>query len=126
MCWVVKYPDGRLRCIEIAVREIQSVKIQVLVGPLCGRNHPHRRAPHGYRLGRANVRCPAVARGLGFYEQGIVQTLFWARLPGDTLIILGTVIYAADIVRKRSVLRATESDPSAEDIAVAEGVLDDD
>ncbi|MXR52454.1 cytochrome B [Halovenus sp. WSH3] len=68
----------------------------------------------------------AAARSLAFYEQGIVQTLFWARLPGDTLIILGTVIYAADIVRKRSVLRSTEPDPTTEDMAVAEGVLDDD
>ena len=56
----------------------------------------------------------------------IVQNLFWARLPGDTLIILGTVIYAADLVRKRFVLRASESDPEIEDMAVAEGVLDDD
>jgi len=68
----------------------------------------------------------AAGRSVAFYNQPIVQNLFWARLPGDTLIILGTVIYAADLVRKRFVLRASESDPEIEDMAVAEGVLDDD
>jgi nitric oxide reductase subunit B len=68
----------------------------------------------------------AAARSVAFYNQPIVQDLFWARLPGDTLIIVGTVIFAADLVRKRFVLRATEDDPDVEDMAVAEGVLSDD
>ncbi|GAB3312485.1 cbb3-type cytochrome c oxidase subunit I [Haloplanus salinarum] len=68
----------------------------------------------------------AAGRSLAFYNQPIVQTLFWARLPGDTLIILGTAIYAADLVRKRFVLRVSEDDPDVEDMAVAEGVLSDD
>ncbi|NHN42773.1 cytochrome B [Halorubellus sp. JP-L1] len=68
----------------------------------------------------------AAARSLAFYDQPIVQNLFWARLPGDTLIILGTTIYAADLVRKRFVLRESEDDPSVDDMAVAEGVLNDD
>ncbi len=68
----------------------------------------------------------AAARSVAFYNQPLVQDLFWARLPGDTLIILGTVIYAADLVRKRFVLRGTEDDPDPEDMAVAEGVLSDD
>ncbi|WP_135365986.1 nitric-oxide reductase large subunit [Halosimplex halophilum] len=65
-------------------------------------------------------------RSLAFYERPIVQTLFWARLPGDTMIIAGTALYAADLVRKRFVLRGTEDDPSVDDMAVAEGVLGDD
>ena len=68
----------------------------------------------------------AAARSVAFYNQPIVQDLFWARLPGDTLIIVGTVIFVADLVRKRFVLRATEDDPDVEDMAVAEGVLSDD
>ncbi|WP_435183700.1 nitric-oxide reductase large subunit [Halobellus sp. EA9] len=68
----------------------------------------------------------AAARSLAFYEQPIIQMLFWARLPGDTLIIVGTVIYAADILRKRFVLRHSEEDPDVEDMAVAQGVLGDD
>jgi nitric oxide reductase subunit B len=68
----------------------------------------------------------AAGRSLAFYNQPIVQNLFWARLPGDTLIILGTCIYAADLVRKRFVLRASEDDPDVDDMAVAEGVLSDD
>jgi nitric oxide reductase subunit B len=68
----------------------------------------------------------AAARSVAFYNQPIVQDLFWARLPGDTLIILGTVIYAADLVRKRIVLRSSEEDPGVDDVAVAEGVLSDD
>ena len=68
----------------------------------------------------------AFARSLAFYNQGIIQTLFWARLPGDTLIILGTVIYVADLLRKRFVLRSSSDDPSVDDMAVAESVLNDD
>ena len=66
------------------------------------------------------------ARSLAFYNQDIVQTLFWVRLPGDTLIILGTVLYVADLVRKRFVLRQSADDPGVDDMAVAEGVLNDD
>ena len=68
----------------------------------------------------------AAGRSLAFYNRPIIQTLFWARLPGDTLIILGTMIYAADLLRKRFVLRASEDDSTVEDMAVAEGVLSDD
>ncbi|MFD1571426.1 nitric-oxide reductase large subunit [Halorubrum laminariae] len=68
----------------------------------------------------------AAGRSLAFYEQPIVQTLFWARLPGDTLIILGTVLYVGDLVRKRFVLRQSEDDPTIDDMAVAEGILSDD
>ncbi|TKX42681.1 nitric-oxide reductase large subunit [Halorubrum sp. ARQ200] len=68
----------------------------------------------------------AAARSLGFYERDIVQTLFWARLLGDTLIIAGTAIYVADLIRKRFVLRASEDDPAVEDMAVAEGIVGDD
>jgi nitric oxide reductase subunit B len=68
------------------------------------------------------------ARSLAFYERPLVQTLFWARMPGDTLLIVGTVVYAADVVRKRFVLRTPEDDPGVESVAVAKGVLglDDD
>jgi nitric oxide reductase subunit B len=40
------------------------------------------------------------ARSLAFYSRDLVQLLFWARLPGDTMIILGTVIFGYDVVRK--------------------------
>jgi nitric oxide reductase subunit B len=83
--------------------------------------------PVGFlQLEAAFTESYAAARSLAFYEGGLVQTLFWIRLPGDTLLILGTVIYAADIVRKRFVLRQAEDDPDIEDMAVAEGVLGDD
>jgi nitric oxide reductase large subunit len=68
----------------------------------------------------------AAARSLAFYERPLVQALFWARLPGDTLIIAGTVVYAADLVRKRFALRSTAEDPGPEDVAVADGMLNDD
>jgi len=68
----------------------------------------------------------AAGRSLAFYNQPIVQTLFWARLPGDTMIVAGTALYVADLVRKRFVLRSTEDDPDVDDMAVAEGVLGDD
>ena len=45
------------------------------------------------------------ARSLAFYEQPVVQALFWARLPGDTLLILGTLVFAYDVVAKLRHLR---------------------
>ncbi|WP_459194540.1 nitric-oxide reductase large subunit [Halosimplex sp. J119] len=68
----------------------------------------------------------AAGRSLAFYNQPIVQNLFWARLPGDTMIIAGTALFAADLVRKRFVLRGTADDPDVDDMAVAEGILGDD
>jgi len=65
-------------------------------------------------------------RSLAFYNRPLVQNLFWARLPGDTTIVAGTALYAADLVRKRFVLRSTADDPDVDDMAVAEGVLGDD
>jgi nitric oxide reductase subunit B len=40
------------------------------------------------------------ARSLAFYEGGLVQLLFWARMPGDALIILGTVLFGYDVTKK--------------------------
>jgi nitric oxide reductase subunit B len=45
------------------------------------------------------------ARSLAFYERPVVQALFWARLPGDTLLILGTVVFGYDVVDKLRHLR---------------------
>ncbi|MFC6716203.1 nitric-oxide reductase large subunit [Natrialbaceae archaeon GCM10025810] len=41
-----------------------------------------------------------VARSLAFYESGAVQTLMWLRMPGDTLVILGAVLFAWDVAAK--------------------------
>ncbi|WP_336037982.1 nitric-oxide reductase large subunit [Halobacterium yunchengense] len=51
----------------------------------------------------------AAARSLGFYNRELVQLLFWARFPGDTLLILGTVVFAYDVLKKRFVLRSVTS-----------------
>lgn len=40
------------------------------------------------------------ARSLAFYSRDLVQLLFWARLPGDAMIVLGTVVFGYDVVRK--------------------------
>ncbi|MCU4716941.1 nitric-oxide reductase large subunit [Halapricum hydrolyticum] len=83
--------------------------------------------PVGFlQLDAAFTESYALSRSLAFYNQDVVQTLFWARLPGDTLLILGTVVYVADLLRKRFVLRSSADDPSVDDMAVARGVLDDD
>lgn len=66
----------------------------------------------------------AVARSLSFYNRGLVQLFFWARFPGDTMLILGTVVFAYDVVRKRFLLRDVEADASTG--PVASRVLGDD
>jgi nitric oxide reductase subunit B len=45
------------------------------------------------------------ARSLAFYEQPLVQALFWARMPGDTLLILGTLVFGYDVLVKLRHLR---------------------
>ncbi len=40
------------------------------------------------------------ARSLAFYDGALVQLLFWARMPGDVLLIAGTVLFAYDATRK--------------------------
>jgi len=52
------------------------------------------------------------ARSLAFYNRDLVQLLFWARLPGDALLILGTVVFAYDTVRQRFALRDTSAPSS--------------
>jgi len=47
------------------------------------------------------------ARSLAFYNRDLIQLLFWARLPGDTMLIEGTMIFAYDMVKQRSALRDT-------------------
>jgi len=53
------------------------------------------------------------ARSIAFYERDLVQAFMWARMPGDVLLIAGTVVFAYDVVRKRFVLRDTDVDDAA-------------
>jgi nitric oxide reductase subunit B len=63
--------------------------------------------PVGFlQLETAFTQSYAAARSLAFYNSDLVQLLFWARLPGDTLIILGTFVFLYDMVRKRFTLRS--------------------
>jgi nitric oxide reductase subunit B len=64
-------------------------------------------------------------RSLAFYEQPIVQALFWARMPGDTLIILGTAIFGYDVVAKLRNQSAAET-PTEGSQPIADRVLGDD
>ncbi|WP_247729889.1 nitric-oxide reductase large subunit [Halovivax limisalsi] len=62
--------------------------------------------PVGFlQLETAFTESYAAARSLAFYEGELVQLLFWARLPGDTMIILGTLVFCYDMVAKRFTLR---------------------
>jgi nitric oxide reductase subunit B len=49
------------------------------------------------------------ARSLAFYNGETVQLLFWARMPGDTLLILGTALFGYDVVRKLRQVRPVTS-----------------
>ncbi len=68
--------------------------------------------PVGFlQLETAFTETYGAARSLAFYNGELIQLLFWARLPGDTLLILGTVVFAYDMVKKRFTLRDV-SDPT--------------
>ncbi|NHN60255.1 MULTISPECIES: nitric-oxide reductase large subunit [Halorussus] len=68
------------------------------------------------------------ARSLAFYEGDLVQLLFWLRMPGDTLVILGTVIFGYDATKK--VLNRGETasvdDPTDSPVAAGSVVESDD
>ncbi|MFB6155185.1 MAG: nitric-oxide reductase large subunit [Haloferacaceae archaeon] len=59
------------------------------------------------------------ARSLAFYNSDLVQLLFWARMPGDTLVILGTVLFAWDVAAKMLSQRATSDPEDASDVVSA-------
>jgi nitric oxide reductase subunit B len=52
------------------------------------------------------------ARSLAFYERPLVQTFFWLRFPGDTLLIAGTAIFFGDALAK--IRKRRPATPSAE------------
>jgi nitric oxide reductase subunit B len=53
------------------------------------------------------------ARSLAFYEQPLVQALFWARMPGDTLLVAGTFVFAYDVLAE---LRSRREVTAPEDL----------
>jgi nitric oxide reductase subunit B len=55
----------------------------------------------------------AAARSLAFYESELVQTLLWLRLPGDTLVIAGALVFLTAALRAYRHRR----DPTAEEEA---------
>ncbi|MFC6729698.1 nitric-oxide reductase large subunit [Natronoarchaeum mannanilyticum] len=78
--------------------------------------------PVGFlQLEAAFTESYAVARSLAFYERPLVQALFWARMPGDTLIIVGTAIFCWDVVGKLRAVRGSSTDPSEQ--AVSDRVM---
>ncbi|RBI59213.1 cytochrome B [halophilic archaeon] len=67
------------------------------------------------------------ARSLAFYEDDLVQLLFWARMPGDTLVILGTVVFGYDVAKKVSNRgETTPTDDPADAPVVAGSSLESD
>ncbi|WP_458207846.1 nitric-oxide reductase large subunit [Haladaptatus sp. NG-SE-30] len=69
----------------------------------------------------------AAARSLAFYNGDLIQLLFWARMPGDTMLILGTLVFAYDVIEKQFVQReVTTPTPTPEEQQVPSRVLSDD
>ncbi len=61
-----------------------------------------------------------------FYDSSLVQTSFWLRVPGDVMIIVGSVVFAWDVVAK---MRHRESAVDVErqlDQPITRRVLGDD
>jgi nitric oxide reductase subunit B len=52
----------------------------------------------------------AAARSLAFYNQPIIQLLFWIRFPGDTMIILGSGVFLWDVAEKLLATRETTTE----------------
>jgi nitric oxide reductase subunit B len=58
------------------------------------------------------------ARSLAFYERPLVQALFWARTPGDLMLIAGTALFGYDVLVK--LRRQREPSPDAEAAVLAD------
>ncbi|WP_267643783.1 nitric-oxide reductase large subunit [Haloarchaeobius amylolyticus] len=66
------------------------------------------------------------ARSLAFYNGELVQLLFWARLPGDTLLIVGTLVFAYDVVVKLFGEREVTTEDQRDAVVAARMGADDD
>ncbi|MFB6125485.1 MAG: nitric-oxide reductase large subunit [Halanaeroarchaeum sp.] len=67
------------------------------------------------------------ARSLAFYNRPLIQWLFWARLPGDTLVIVGSVLFAYDVGKKLLDQRASDDPADLPDhVPVPDRVYSDD
>ncbi|ADQ68951.1 nitric oxide reductase, NorZ apoprotein [Halogeometricum borinquense DSM 11551] len=83
--------------------------------------------PVGFlQLETAFTQSYAAARSLAFYNGELVQLLFWARLPGDTMIILGTLVFAYDMVKKRFTLRPVSTPGEAPSGTIPDRVMAED
>ncbi|GAB3666860.1 nitric-oxide reductase large subunit [Halopiger thermotolerans] len=67
----------------------------------------------------------AASRSLEFYNSGIVQTLFWLRMPGDTLLIAGAAIFAWDVVAKLLFQRKPTAEETRSNV-IADRIFGDD
>ncbi|WP_121822013.1 nitric-oxide reductase large subunit [Halostella salina] len=63
------------------------------------------------------------ARSLAFYEGSLIQLLFWARMPGDTLIILGTAIFGYDVAAKLRHQRTPVTDEDEQRTPISDRVF---
>ncbi|MFB6162447.1 MAG: cbb3-type cytochrome c oxidase subunit I, partial [Halococcoides sp.] len=82
--------------------------------------------PIGFlQLQTAFTHTYAAARSLAFYSGDLVQLLFWARLPGDLLLIGATVLFAVDVIAKRFV-RRSDGDPPEDGTVISRRVFETD
>ena len=57
--------------------------------------------PVGFlQLETAFTESYAAARSLAFYNSDAIQTAFWLRVPGDVMIIVGSIIFGYDVFSK--------------------------
>ena len=55
-----------------------------------------------------------VARSVGFYNSSTIQTLLWLRMPGDLMVIAGSLLFASSTVRALLAQRGARTDDSTE------------
>ena len=65
------------------------------------------------------------ARSLAFYNSETIQTAFWLRVPGDVLIILGSMVFAYDVFAKFRHRELASEEAQLPDQPIANRVLGD-
>ncbi|MFB6114625.1 MAG: nitric-oxide reductase large subunit [Halodesulfurarchaeum sp.] len=64
------------------------------------------------------------ARSLAFYNQDLIQLFFWARMPGDLIVIIGAVLYFVAAIRAVVAVGRTSGEKSTSQERIADRTLE--
>jgi hypothetical protein len=104
----VRLPLRRLLSVDAGVADDPSIPGERTAG--VGRLRPPGGVPQPETAFAASYDA---ARSLAFSERDLARPPFWARMPGDTLLVAGTFVFAYDVLAE---LRSRREVTAPEDL----------